>query len=169
MFAASIGGAVCTAEGQDRKNVVVLQVGPSWPSAGTLALKGWVEGVEYRRQIRPDLNASLNWGTVFEWDGRGPSSAAGSLYHLGVHSVRRSNRSRVYYGGGLSIARYAGQVGVFGAPCPTCGRRSGVGVFGVAGVEGTVDRVWTSGLVDDRLRRTADTWTTVRFNLGFAW
>ncbi len=186
MFVASMGGTVRTAEGQDRKNVVVFQVGPSWPSGGTLALKGWVEGVEYRRQIRSGLDASLNWGTVFEWDGRGPSSAAGSLYHLGVHSVRRSDRNRVYYGGGPSIARYAGQVGVFGASCPTCGRRSGAGVFGVAGVErrigtklasvdgvlaveGTVDRVWTSGIVADRPRRTGDTWTTVRFNLGFAW
>jgi len=185
MSALFLAGTAAVAQSQDRRNVVVFQVGPSWPSGGTLALKGWIEGGEYRRQLRQGLDASINHRSVFEWNGRGLSSV-GALYHFGVRVVRGRGRSRVYYGGGPSIARYPSQVGVFGAPCPTCARRSGAGLFGVAGaerriatklarvdgvlaVEATMDRVWTSGLVDEREQKTTDTWKALTFNVGFAW
>lgn len=195
LLAVFFAGTAAMAQSQDRRNVVVVQVGPSWPSGGTLALTGWIEGVDYRRQLRQGLDASINYRSLFEWPVKGASpgdrkgrglSSAGSLYHFGLRAVRGRGRSRVYYGGGPSIARYPSQVGAFGAPCPTCGRRSGAGLFGIAGVErrlatklarvdvvyaveATMDRVWTSGLVDGREQKTTDTWTALTFNVGFAW
>ena len=51
-------GAVRPAECQDRKNLLVVQVGAAWPFGETLGLKGWVDGLEFRRQVGARVDAT---------------------------------------------------------------------------------------------------------------